>query len=387
MLIAMMDFLKPSFKCLVTIMIVTIVLSTSYMFLPWKGETIVMLFSNQSYKKSTENGLQDEIKQLYPWLMRQNCLPNYFTRSRHRDIGNRSLLDGTYMYKNCTVVFLHNWKSGGTTVKNCLSHLMPRAGEKRPMLIGQRTADRIFTNLLNGGDDFVKTSYMGAHTFSVCDFTTRPCAYFFVMRDPLERIISLYNMCKQNKGQTICIMRNVNHMTLNDWAIHQGSVFFHQLLQNAEFFTNKYTDLVDKLRSVEDPPTERIPPWWRNKLILDHLMDSNQKSMVLDFVLANLESWFAVIGLTAEFDISFRLFERVFQLPFYKQCAGNHKNSRQYSYQTDKEDVNITKEEIVKDLKKMLSSDPGVMKALHYDIKIYKKAQNIFKKQKTRMAY
>ncbi|XP_070558648.1 uncharacterized protein [Ptychodera flava] len=316
-----MLFHNPKYYLL--FIIVGLISISSYMFLERRTDKIVSSFPKQR-EKST-NRIRDEVAKLYPWLIKTNSLPNYFTRQT-RQYGKPRQPDEAYSYKNCTIAFVHNQKSGGTTTKTCLSNSMEEVGEMVPRLIANPNAGQIFGSFLNGSDKYKRTSYAGDSAFSACDFVDRPCAYFTVIRDPLERAISSYNMCLGSK-QPQCVMRDISQMSLNDWAIHQGSFFFRQLLANPEFFTDKYTGLLDKLRGPDDPPTERIPPWWRNKLILDHFMDDNQKEMVLEFVLANLESWFAVIGLTEEFDTSFCLFDRVFKLPFYTLCAGRKRTN------------------------------------------------------------
>ncbi|XP_070558628.1 uncharacterized protein [Ptychodera flava] len=368
-------------KYFLSVMIVGLILISSYIFLEQRTDKIIASFPKQRANSKSTKILKDEIAKLYPWLIRSNTLPNYFTRSKNRRYGERRLLDETYSYKNCTIAFVHNQKSGGTTTTSCFSNAIEEVGAMVPRLVANPNAGQIFGSLLNGSDKYKRTSYVGDSTFTVCDFVDRPCAYFTVIRDPLERAISSYNMCLGSK-QPQCVMRDISKLSVKDWAIHQGSFFFRQLLANPEFFTNKYTGLVDKLRGPDDPPTELIPPWWRNKLILDHFMDDNQKGMVLEFVLANLESWFAVIGLTEEFDTSFHLFERVFKLPFYTLCAGRKQNQRNYHYSKDDHNANVTKAEIVKSLKTKISTDPEALRALHYDIQIFKKAKSIFSKQK-----
>ncbi|XP_070561607.1 uncharacterized protein [Ptychodera flava] len=377
-----MFFHSLTSRYFLTTVILTIIAASSYLYFHSKAEKTILLFREHSVKHAANlNRVQDEVTKLYPWLIRPNCLPNYFTRTTNQAVGEHWPLDETYRYANCTIVFLHILKSGGTTTKMCFVESMHEVGRKKPKLIYAQNAAQLFISYLNGREEYVRSTYMGDHTFSICDFISGPCAYFTVIRDPLERVISSYNFCRTS-DQTQCVMRNISQMTLNDWAVHQGSFFFRQLLANPEFFTDKYSDeIVDKLRGQGDPPSKLIAPWWRNKLILDHLMDDHQKEMVLAFVLDNLEKWFAVIGLTSEYDTSFHLFQQVFKLPFYTLCAGRQKNQKQYHYEDERQDFKMTKDEIVGSLKTKLSSDPDVMRALYFDIQIYKKAKDIFRKQ------
>ncbi|XP_070558602.1 uncharacterized protein [Ptychodera flava] len=366
-------------RTLLLALICLLLSSSSILFLWRKGTTVPAIAKSRGHK--SRDTLQDEIRRLYPWMIRSNNLPNFFTRQFDPKVGKQWPSDETYAYGNCTIVFVHNQKSGGTTTKSCLNDLMKREGDPLPGPANNLNAGKVYSTILKRGHfEVSRTSFMGDSTFSICEFAQRPCAYFTVMRDPLERVISSYNMCRASR-QPQCVMRDIHNMTVNDWAVHQGSFFFHQLLVNPEFFTNVYTNLVDELRGPDDPSLKRISPWWRNKLILDHLMNDKQMELALDYVLANLESWFAVVGLTAEYDTNFRLFERVFKLPFYKLCVGRQKNLRRDYHGLTGGEANITKEEAVKTTKRKLSSDPEVMRALHFDIQIYKKMEDIFKRQ------
>ncbi|XP_077981975.1 uncharacterized protein LOC144436982 [Glandiceps talaboti] len=315
----------------------------------------------------------------YDWLLKKNFLPNFYMRERNQV--NTLEWPPDNVYRNGTIVFVHNQKSGGSTIKKCLSTIMKMTNNPSPTLAANPNALNFYTLMLTTGvNKDLARCYVGDSTFGICEFGSKPCSYFTVLRDPYERVISSHNMCRLLDAPQ-CIMRNATKLSIKQWAIHQGSFFFRQLLANPAFFTDKFVKLVDELRTSEDPVTQNIPPWWRNELILHHLMTKEQKDIVLDFVLDRLQSWFAVIGLTSDYDTSLALFERVYHLPFHSQCAGEVKNKRKYTM-VGTQAPNTTKEEITAKLYKDLSSDSEVNQALRYDIEIYRKAKDIFRLQK-----
>ncbi|XP_070563069.1 uncharacterized protein [Ptychodera flava] len=346
------------------------------------SDTSLILSRNNLQRKFFDNRENAKVPEdlKYRWLVKRNFLPNFYTRST--DQPNFSRWPPDQIYANSTIVFVHNQKSGGSTAKNCLKDIMKFYGHEQPLLAANPNAEEFFAQMLKDGpgQDLAR-SYMGDSTFGICDFTDKPCSYFTVLRDPYERVISSHNMCKLTEDQAQCIVRNATELSLKEWALHQGSFFFRQLLANPLFFTKEYTKLIDKLRGPEDPPTEKIPPWWRIELILNKMMDEKQKMVALQYILDNLESWFAVIGLTDEYDTNLILFERAFGLPFYSRCAGDMSNKRQYKLAG--QNPQTSRQDVVAQLHRELNRDPDVNRALYYDVKIYRKARDIFQRQKT----
>ncbi|XP_077999536.1 uncharacterized protein LOC144452334 [Glandiceps talaboti] len=316
----------------------------------------------------------------YQWLMKgTNILPNYFTsRSYNSNIKTRQPPD--HEYSNGTIVFVHNQKSGGSTIKNCLGKLIRANYNQSPSLIGQKNAIPYYTNMNMGNIEVTKKAYVGDSTFGICDYSTRPCSYFTILRDPYERVISSYNLCIVTNSKTEqCQIKNAADLSVKEWALHQGSWFFRQLLLNPDFLTEMFDERIERMRAPDDPSTTEMPPWWRGELMLRYVMPKEKKAIVLEYVLDNLESWFAVIGLTTEFDTNFRLLERVYKLPFASQCEGMTSNARPYTSQG--ESTNVTKDEIKDRLRDELVSDDDVNEVLYYDVKIFRKAQDIFRRQ------
>ncbi|XP_077864919.1 uncharacterized protein LOC144350692 [Saccoglossus kowalevskii] len=311
----------------------------------------------------------------YAWVDKKNYLPNFYLRPTRTE--SYSTDD---VYSNATIVFVHNQKSGGTTTKYCWKSILRDEGRDLPILAANTNAEEFYTEMLyNRSNHRLARSYMGDSTFGICDFTEAPCSYFTILRDPYERVISSYNMCKTSTQQQ-CIVKNASTLSVNEWAVHQGSFFFRQLLTNPAFFTPFYIQLVDKLRGPNDPDTSMIPPWWKTELILRHLLTNDEREVLLQYVLDRMEYWFAVIGLTDEYDNNLRMLEEVYKLPFHSKCSDIHKMNNQYDRGTL--DANIDKDEIVKMLRNDLLSDPDVSRSLYYDNEIYRRARDIFRRQK-----
>ncbi|XP_077866932.1 uncharacterized protein LOC144355742, partial [Saccoglossus kowalevskii] len=278
-------------------------------------------FIKDRMKRDTEDVLSK-----YPWIPKKNCLPNFYLRSGKKS--SSWAPDSLYRDRNSTTVFVHNQKSGGTTTKTCWTRILVANGYPVPVLASNLNAGDFYEDLLKyGSNQNLAHSYMGDSAFGICEFTHLSCSYFTVLRDPYDRIISSYNMCKDAK-QPQCIVRNANRMSLKDWAMHQGSFFFRQLLTNPSFFTQTYSSLVGDLRGIKDPPNDKIPPWWRTELILRYWLSDEQKKILLEYILDHLQYWFAVIGLTDEYDYNFLMFQHVYQLSFHTKCSGLKQNTR-----------------------------------------------------------
>ncbi|XP_070571721.1 uncharacterized protein [Ptychodera flava] len=337
------------------------------------------IFNKITHSRSTSTGSGSEIIDKFPWLEKKNRLPNYFTRQVDSGISPQS-------YKDGAIVFVHNQKSGGTTIKSCMRTLLQAIGQGPPKVIGNVNAATYYSLLLFKGRDMNLTRhfYVGDSTFGLCEYASKPCSYFTVLRDPYERVISAYNMCHFLRAQQ-CRVRDAGRVPINEWVIHQGSFFFRQLLVNNEFFTEKYNHFVEKYQrsTANSSKPAQLPTWWKNEIILKHFITTSQKAVILQYVLENLENWFAVIGMTSEYDMSLKLIEEVYDLPFYTNCAGMKENAvYPYEVHNQADASNLTRDQIVERLKSQLQSDPKVRDALYFDLEIYEKAKYIFGRQK-----
>ncbi|XP_072033748.1 uncharacterized protein [Amphiura filiformis] len=322
-----------------------------------------------------------------PWSIRRTrYLPNFYTQKHANE---------TKHYSDSTIVYLHHNKAAGTTTKNCLISLATSTKRRIGTLLssqGRTALDRSWKSQPNRLKAHI---YMGGYAFGVCNYLTyKPCSYFTILRDPYERLISSYSYCRRARRDQICSALGANNVSIREWALHQGSFFFQQLLFDPAFCTShfmKNRTLMAMGGIAHDiVGSDRIyaaPCWFRQKVIMHNALTNNQSEMLLNFCLENLERWFAVIGLVEEYDTSLALLQGVYNVPFKKCATGTAINKSNYlnlhpMEKTTKNDTNAARKETLKQLKLELQRDPLVSKALSADVRLYKKAQEIFERQK-----
>ncbi|XP_077997599.1 uncharacterized protein LOC144450762 [Glandiceps talaboti] len=320
------------------------------------------------------------IGERFPWIVRKNYLPNFFTK-RSVVNGERIPSDSTYSKVNTSVVFVHNQKSGGSTLKMCMESIVDEYHFGKMAVVCDINSGFYYSGIARFAPSELTKFYAGGHTFQMCDFASNPCSYIMVLRDPYERLISSYEYCKA-RNELHCQLYDANQVSIKEWALFQGSFLFRQLLYNFEFCTSKYDKLVDDLRLLKGLPQtpEEIPCWYRNELILSHFMNRNDKMTVLQYVLNNLEEWFAVVGINDEYDIFLQQLEGAFQLPFAR-CHG--KTVNYHAYVAEGEYEGKPRSSIVTSLKQQLVDDQDVRDILYYDVKIFEKVREITQKQKS----
>lgn len=284
-----------------------------------------------------------------------NALPNYFFDS----VSDKSI------YKNTTLTFVHYPKAGGTTVKDCINRLSEKYGKADPYTVFARNAGETKEAMLNGGLTYVDI-FMGTYGFSLCQYLQpKRCAYFTVLREPYDRMISHYFFCKYGG-----VSNAPCNQTIEEFAILVRSVFFHQLTY------------LHKCRK-EDPDGGQSS-WsskWRcdrDHLEIGQILEYNFAEMdkVLDHAERHLEDMFAVVGLLEDLETTFRLLQEAFGLPFYDECKQLHSNSK------PKESDDRAQERIR--LKKRLLEDKTVQLVMNADVRLYQKAKKIFEVQKAR---
>ncbi|XP_002736970.1 uncharacterized protein LOC100369823 [Saccoglossus kowalevskii] len=325
----------------------------------------------QTHNPAPNMFFTEKIEKHFPWIVRSHYLPNFFTK---REISARS---PSTSYQNATMVFVHNQKSGGSTLKVCMENIGAEQHYPGMSVVCDMNAGDYYTGMANSGKRPLQKFFAGGHTFKICDFAENPCTYVTVLRHPLDRIISSYEYCKK-RNELHCQIIDANNVTLNQWAIFQGSFFFRQLFYNFEVCTQKYDDIIDKLRMRKGMSLtpNKIPCWYRNELVLEAMLSKIDKLNILQYVLDNLENWFAVIGINEEYNTFLQLLEDAFRLPF-SRCQGNIVNYHQYLAETR----GIKRNDVIASFRQQLRDDPAVTEALFYDLKIYEKAKDIFNRQ------
>ncbi|XP_070558883.1 uncharacterized protein [Ptychodera flava] len=326
----------------------------------------------------------------YPWLKRKNFIPNYYTKREWVDSSTRSAKADS----NFTIVFVHNQKSGGTSVKECMDRITTNMSI--PSYLGiydDIRPKRTVADVIERIELMAKTHttnmpmfFVSENTFGLCDvLEDRPCSYFTLMRDPYERIVSSYQFCKYQLDDPLCCATDARFLTVKDWALHQGSYFFRQLQFNTrgvcsqaafrELIRPRMDRLSYKGRDVNKPPC-----WYRHKVLLDSITDSD-KETILEYLLSNLENWFSVVGITEQFDDFLKLLQHTYGLPFHRGCAGHSAMKTEYSSWLQ----GRTRSELMKLRKQELMEDKDVQKALYYDVKIYEKIKDIYQRQKEQL--
>ncbi|XP_077985127.1 uncharacterized protein LOC144439766 [Glandiceps talaboti] len=337
-----------------------------------------------------ESGQMTSVLKKYPWLKRKNFVPNYYTKREWVDAASTSAKADS----NFTIVFVHNQKSGGTSVKECLDRITTNMS--LPNYVGiydDIRPKRTISDMIGRLELMAKVNapkmprfLVSENTFGLCDvLEDRACSYFTLMRDPYERIVSSYQFCKYQLDDPLCCATDARYMSVKEWALHQGSYFFRQLQFNTKELCSPeaYRELVRprmdrvayKGRDVNKPPC-----WYRHKVILDS-MEDKEKETILEYMLSNLDTWFTVVGITEQFDGFLKLLEHTYGLPFHSECSGRAAMETEYSTwlhgRTRAELMNLRKEE--------LKGDKDVLKALYYDVKIYEKLKEIYQIQKEQL--
>ena len=98
------------------------------------------------------------------------------------------------------ITFIHIFKAGGSTVKNVLTLSALLAGWFTsiapsdigwPSFVAEPEETRSISRYI-----------AGAHGLGHCELTARPCMYFTVLRDPIERLVSEYDyFCVKGREQ------------------------------------------------------------------------------------------------------------------------------------------------------------------------------------------
>ncbi|XP_033097275.1 uncharacterized protein LOC117101403 [Anneissia japonica] len=326
-----------------------------------------------SNNKSNQDPLESVLAKL-PWVRQQNVLPNYFTMSSNQINGS---------YRDAVAVYVHNNKAAGTTTKNCMLKAFPKVGKR----IWHVLTDCVRVSLRK---NYKFDALMGDYSFGVCDDLSRPCAYFTFLRDPYERTISSYSYCRRARMDQLCRALDPWKVSLNQWGIHQGSFFFRQLLFNPKFCSG-YKEYY-KRNIIKNDLYLQTPFWFRERVILLNMLSVEEYDALVNFTLKHFEQWFAFIGLTKEYDLSLELMSAVFDVPFRRECSGMYDNySGSYSnlglFTNDANNItsNVSsRREIHKNLIETLKSDEHVNDALSADYRLFKKAEEIFERQKRR---
>lgn len=278
-----------------------------------------------------------------------NAFPNFFLKRRGQDKA---------AYRNISISFVHYPKSGGTTIKDCLIKMASKAGKPDPVLVFAKNVANTKEQMLNGELEKAEI-FMGTNGFTLCEYLhPKRCAYFTMLRDPYDRMVSHYYFCKDGgESNAPC------QQSIEKFALLVRSIFLHQMASGVN-------------KCEQDSRLK-----WScasKRLSLDKLVDSNstKEEMVLNYLERKLVDTFAVVGLLEEYETSLALLQEALGLPFYDECITEFSNSK----------INNTDQRALERIasKKKLLENEDVRKALDADIRLYRKAKELFEKQKER---
>ncbi|KAJ8041373.1 hypothetical protein HOLleu_12173 [Holothuria leucospilota] len=285
-----------------------------------------------------------------------NALPNPY-------VTGRNITD----YSKSIMAFMHNPKSGGTTLKDCILTLTQELHQRRPILLaGNDSRVEIQENILNGIINPEKYNFiMGGASLGICEsFSSRKCSYFTILREPYDRMISHYFFCKDGgKSGAPCANKSIEEFTLR-----VGSLFFSQLAVTVTCHCDNNCDNISK------------QPW---QCVSDHssyYKNIEYKDEFLQFLIQHLDSYFAVIGLTEEYDTTLTILQSTFGVPFHNLCSGFQRNAGKYGSKGK-----ASSEERKLEAKKRMLASEAVRRTLYPDVMLYERAKQIFQMQKEKL--
>lgn len=343
------------------------VVSTIFFFRKSQDSSHITNYSTSIFDSST----------IMPSWMHKNLMPNYFMSGR---------ISSENWFSDSSLVFIHHPRSGGQNIIHCLNNISYSndlamsplmTSENRLLWESRKSVSNTFRNKFK--------IHRGMYTVGMCQNLNQKCSYMILLRDPLQRSISSHKHCCKSPRDEICGLRDARETPLRDWIISEGNVLLKHFLLSPKFCE---VDIIEKY-NISIDITKHISCWTKSNLILDNLI-KNYKTQVTNFIVENLHKFISVIGLTKEFDLSLKMFEASFKLPFSKCNFVNQERTRREKelnsnralsgnrvHQTV--DENLSSEE---DDDYSFEDDLEIQEALFSDYEIFKEAKRIFHIQK-----
>ncbi|KAJ8025763.1 hypothetical protein HOLleu_33408 [Holothuria leucospilota] len=289
-----------------------------------------------------------------------SALPNFFLSSLKNTSEPRDKV-----YEKSVITFVHAPKCGGTTMKDCLTKLAALQGKPPPHLL-HKSGRFIAQMAIKNENDLVYRSidyFMGSDSWGFCSYVNhRDCSYFTIMRDPYDRLVSLYFECKKQNNPPGEGRKNCVQSDIVDWVLRSRPLLSWLQLH----------------RTVEcgDDTVESCS----FRVLRKQLEHMTYNDTYIKSITNNLEKVFAVIGITEDFPTTYRLLQATYGIPFYDECNGTWLNSAVY---TDHDVDGFDNFESLKEhLKSKLKNNSKIHRMVYADVKLYEKAKEIFQKQK-----
>lgn len=233
---------------------------------------------------------------------------------------------GNRQYQEEILIFLHIMKAGGTTLNGIINQQYPRNSIFRINGINSRNDIQM---LPKGRREKIKL-IRGHFAFGLHYFIDCPATYFTMMRDPIERFVSLYYYIQRDP------QRKVEGLSLEDFIVSRSQ-------QEGNIQTKMLCGLT---------PTR----------------EGRSKENVLEIAKDNLDKHFSSVGILERFEESLVLFRKKFDwnFPLYLQ---QNKTTRK-----NKEAKDLSKEFL------MILEESNAM-----DIELYKYASQKFQEEVERL--
>lgn len=220
-------------------------------------------------------------------------------------------------YKTAPAIFLHIPKAAGNSVKQLFVKQVLL--EQRSKQQGQnqqqgKLEQSLHIDTRRAWDQRPSKDALvmyGAFSFGACANHPigKPCAHYVIFRDPVARIVSEFNYCNSKEvdfGDQCCTgrrgsggMRGIS--TVAEWAEERGNFMLEHLIHLSPLdWAVREDDEDDWHRRDRD---KKINP-----IETRRLREGPANAANLALALANLDNWFAIVGITERYSESLALF-------------------------------------------------------------------------------
>eukprot|EP00040_Diaphanoeca_grandis_P023927 m.130824 g.130824 ORF g.130824 m.130824 type:complete len:1136 (-) comp29504_c1_seq1:372-3779(-) len=256
---------------------------------------------------------------------------------------------------------------------------------------------------------------VGDYSMGLCNVlpSSRPCAYYTMLREPRKRIASSYLHCQYEPDDQLCMSHvlDAREASFEQWVAHQGNYLFRQLtfdLQQSLSTEEQYEMYIqfEKHRALreqmgangawlrktqqetlaeEDNTDDFVARTLRFKPNMLWLLEQNREFPINEHdaisVIDLLEYHFAVIGLVERFDESLEMFEAVFGLPFPDAISKkSQEQTEQQLHVHEGEDLG-RRRQIQNDYMDEFKNNPKLDSYIAIDLALYEKAKVLFEDQ------
>jgi len=227
---------------------------------------------------------------------------------------------------NELLIFMHIPKTGGTT----LSHILKK--QYQNAVCGGGSQNHTIKRLSNLSEKEAEdTKCIWGHIpFGIHHYFSRPYSYITILRDPIERVISMYYYLSNNPK-----IKWIDDMSFKEFINHDGVKSKIENLQTR--LLSWESQVVDYERTEEN--------------ITRFVLESKQDVPNLRRAKKNLEQYFSIVGITEMFNESISLMKHELGWGNINYRNKNVNFNRPKQEQLSSRIVNIIKEKNILDLK------------------------------------